>query len=54
MWKPGGKQFDACARGQLLFVAPWPYHSERKTITRAQCMQLNELAKEIASIQLQQ
>ncbi len=30
MWKPGGQQFDACARGQLLFVAPWPYHSEKK------------------------
>lgn len=54
IWKPGGKQFDACARGQMLFVAPWPYHSERKTITRAQCLQLNELAKEIASIQLLQ
>jgi len=54
MWKPGGKQFDACARGQLLFVAPWPYHSERKTITRTQCLQLNELAKEIATIQPQQ
>lgn len=54
MWKPGGKQFDACARGQLLFVAPWSYHSERKTITRTQCLQLNELAKEIATIQPQQ
>lgn len=54
MWKPGGKQFDACARGQLLFVAPWPYHSERKTITRTQCLQLNELAKEIATTQPQQ
>lgn len=54
MWKPGGKQFDACARGQLLFVAPWPYHRERKTITRTQCLQLNELAKEIATIQPQQ
>ena len=49
MWKPGGAQFDACARGQLLFIAPWPYHSERKTITRSQCMQLNELARVIAA-----
>lgn len=50
MWKPGGGQFDACARGQLLFVAPWPYHSERRIISRAQCMQLNRLAREIASL----
>ena len=50
MWKPGGAQFDACARGQLLFMAPWPYHSERKTITRSQCLQLNELARVIAAI----
>lgn len=51
MWKPGGQQFDACARGQLLFVAPWPYHSERKTITRDQCLQLNDLARAIAAHQ---
>ena len=50
MWKPGGQQFDACARGQLLFVAPWPYHSEKKKITRAQCLQLNHLAKVITSL----
>lgn len=49
MWKPGGQQFDACSRGQLLFVAPWPYHSEKKNITRDQCIQLNNLAKDIAT-----
>lgn len=53
MWKPGGAQFDACAKGQLLFIAPWPYHSDRKTITRAQCLQLNDLAREIADIKAQ-
>ena len=50
MWKPGGAQFDACARGQLLFVAPWPYHSEHKVVTRAQCLQLNSLARDIATM----
>ena len=54
MWKPGGAQFDACARGQLLFVAPWPYHSDRKTITRTQCLQLNNLARDIAAIKPRQ
>ena len=50
LWKPGGKQFDACAEGRLLLVAPWPHHNERKTITRQQCLQLNDLAREIALI----
>ena len=50
MWKPGGQQFDVCARGQLLFVAPWPYHSEKKRITRDQCLQLNHLAKTITTL----
>lgn len=50
LWKPGGQQFDACARGQLLFVAPWPYHSEKKKITRDQCLQLNNLATTIATL----
>lgn len=51
-WKPGGKQFDACASGRLLLVAPWPHHNERKTITREQCLQLNDLARRIANYQL--
>ena len=44
MWKPGGEMFDACASGQVLLVAPWPYHSNRHTITRDQCNRLNDLA----------
>lgn len=44
MWKPGGAMFDTCASGQVLLVAPWPYHSDRRTITRDQCNHLNHLA----------
>ena len=50
LWKPGGKQFDACAEGRLLLVAPWPHHNEYKAITRQQCLQLNDLARAIAMI----
>lgn len=49
-WKPGGKMFDACASGQVLLVAPWPYHSDRRTITRDRCNQLNDLAALIATM----
>ena len=49
MWKPGGEMFEACARGQMLLVAPWPYNSRRHTISRDQCNRLNDLAALIAS-----
>lgn len=45
--KPGGKRMDACARGQLLILAPWEHHNERIAIKRGQCLQLNAMAKAI-------
>ena len=43
--KPGGARMDACARGQLLILAPWEHHNEKTTISRNQCLSLNEMAK---------
>ena len=48
--KPQGRQFGACSEGRLLLVAPWEHHNERRTITREQCLQLNELAALIADM----
>ena len=45
--KPGGCRFDACARGQMLILAPWEHHNERLTITRDKCMMLNDMARRI-------
>ena len=45
--KPGGHRMDACARGQLLLLAPWEHHNERTAITRNQCLTLNALAHQI-------
>ena len=45
--KPGGKRMEACARGQMLILAPWEHHNERTTISRSQCLSLNEMAREI-------
>ena len=45
--KPGGSRMEACARGQLLLLAPWEHHNERITIRRDQCLALNALAKMI-------
>ena len=49
-WKPGGEMFNACASGQVLLVAPWPYHSDHRTITRDQCLRLNDLAALICTM----
>ena len=42
--KPSGEQFDACAAGQLLMLAPWEHHNDRRKITAAQCQSLNLMA----------
>ena len=48
MQKPSGRQFDACAQGRLLIIAPWPHHNDKRQITRAQCNALNDLARRIS------
>lgn len=45
LYKPVGQDFDACAEGRLLLLAPWPYHGGYRKITREQCNQLNEMAE---------
>jgi len=45
--KPGGKRMEACASGRLLLLAPWEHHNEQRTITRHQCLELNEMARMI-------
>lgn len=45
--KPGGKRMEACARGQLLLLAPWEHHNERRVISREQCLSLNEMARRV-------
>lgn len=47
--KPSGRQFDACAQGRLLIIAPWPHHDDRRRITREQCNFLNDLALHISN-----
>lgn len=42
--KPGGQRMEACARGQLLLLAPWQHHNEQITISRQQCLSLNDMA----------
>ena len=48
LYKPCGESFYACSEGLLLQISPWNYHMEKKTITREQCLELNEMAERIA------
>ena len=48
--KPGGQRMEACARGQLLILAPWEHHNERTVISRSQCLSLNDMARMICSV----
>ncbi len=49
LYKPSGESFNACSEGVLLQISPWEYHMEQKTITRAQCLELNAMAEDIAN-----
>lgn len=48
-YKPPGRYFDACANGNLLMLAPFPYHRGKRAITREQCLKLNEWAAAVAN-----
>lgn len=50
LYKPSGQDFDSCAEGRLLLLAPWPHHGGYRKITRQQCQQMNEMAEAIAGI----
>ena len=49
LYKPSGESFDACSEGLLLQISPWEFHMEKKTISRAQCLELNAIAEWMAS-----
>ena len=48
--KPGGQYFDACAKGDLLMMAPaaWPYQPGEKKMTRFDATALNRLCQWLA------
>lgn len=37
-------------RGQLLILAPWEHHNEQLTISRSQCLRLNDIASLLTAI----
>ena len=47
-YKPYGRYFDACARGQLLVLSPWEYSTNKNKLTRWQCLLLNDIAAQLS------
>ena len=45
--KPGHQYFEACAEGRLLMLAPWEHQNERVDLSRAMCIALNEMSRQI-------
>ena len=45
--KPGGEFIEACARGDLLILSPWPDRPSTQPLTRAECLELNTMTEEI-------
>ena len=48
-FKPAGAQFELCAQGRLLLLAPWPDNLTRSKVTRWEAMEMNRMAAEIAA-----
>ncbi len=48
-YKPSDALFDACAAGRVLILSPWPHDSNKRHISRADCVALNTMAEEICS-----
>ena len=48
-FKPSDLLFDAVAAGRLLILSPWKHDPDKRTITRAECVALNQMAEEISA-----
>lgn len=48
-YKPSAGLFDSVAEGRVLILSPWEYDPQKKHISRADCVALNDMAKEITN-----
>ena len=49
-YKPQGNLFDAVAAKRVLILSPWEYDPDKKHVSRAECVEMNKMAEEIAGI----
>ncbi len=48
-YKPSAVLFDAVAAGRVIILSPWSHDTQKRHISRADCMALNTMAEEIAA-----
>lgn len=48
--KPGHQYFEACSEGRFLILAPWEHQNEQMPLTRAMCLTLNRMTKQICEL----
>lgn len=48
-YKPASALFDAVADGRMLILSPWQCDPEKKHVTRAECIAMNQMAEEICN-----
>jgi hypothetical protein len=46
-YKPGDSLFDVVAEGRGLILSPWEYDAQKRHVTRAECVAMNQMAEEI-------
>lgn len=46
-YKPSAGLFEAVAEGRMLILSPWTFDPKKKSITRAECVEMNKMAEEI-------
>ena len=47
-YKPQDSLFDAVADGRVLILSPWDYDPAKRHVSRAECVEMNKMAEEIA------
>lgn len=50
-YKPKPRYLEACTRGRLLLLAPFPYQTEKIAFMRQRCLQLNDIAAKLCDEQ---
>ena len=48
-YKPCDSLFDAVAEGRVLILSPWEYDAQKRHVTRAECVAMNQMAEEICA-----
>ena len=48
-YKPSSTLFDAVADGRMLILSPWQHDPEKRHVTRAECVAMNQMAEEICN-----